>query len=146
AQFEADVMPPVETTYTFTYQPTFGTAMGQIPPTATSMVISADYSQSAPGVTFDGQPVFRVQKEQNGTKTIIEEKDFAANGISFVSDARFNGPSKRAIQIVGSPTDQYAPLTAQYSLLLDIKTEGGNPFPSYPKKGTTDFLNIQSTY
>src|SRR5262249_23894924 len=146
-QFEADVKPPVNQTYTYIYQPTFGTATGQVPPAATSLTLSADWSQSAPGVTFDGRPEFVVEKIVPGQQPIfIDQSDFAANGISFISDARFNGPSKAAVRVVGSPTDPYAPLTAQYALQVKVTTEGGNPFPDYPNKTPTDYLNIQNTY
>src|SRR5262249_13870183 len=67
-------------------------------------------------------------------------------GISLISDAKFNGPGKGAVQIVGSPTDPFTPLTAQYALLVKVTTEGGNPFPDYPNKTPTDYLHIQSTY
>ncbi len=147
SQFEADVMPPVNQTYAFIYQPTFGTATGQVPPAATSLILSADWSQSAAGIAFEGRPTFIVEKIVPGQQpTYIQEKDFAANGISLISDSKFNGPSKGAVQIVGSPTDPFAPLTAQYALQVVITTDGGNPFPDYPNKTPTDYLNIQDTY
>src|SRR5262249_11663296 len=129
------------------FMPIFGTDPGQVPPTATSLTLSADWSQSAPGVTFNGRPQFVVEKIVPGQQpTDIEEKDFAANGISFISDAKFNGPSKAAVQIVARPTDAFTPLTAQYALKVNISTEGGNPSPDYPKKTTNDYLNIQDSY
>ena len=146
SQFEADVQPPVNQTYAYIYQPTFGAAPGQVPPAASSLILSADWSQSAAGVTFSGQPQFVVEKIVPGQPVInIPESEFAANGISIISDSKFNGPSKGAVQIVGSPTDPFAPLTAQYALQVIFTTEGGNPFPDFPNKTTADYLNIQDT-
>ena len=74
----------------------------------------------------------------------LHEDQFAANGISFISDSRLNGPTSAAVQIVGSTTDPDAVITGDYTLLVDIKAEGGNPFPnSTPGPG---YLDVQATY
>src|SRR5205823_1255863 len=90
-QFEQAVLPPVNQTYTYTADFT-----GQVPAGATSLVVSADWSKPAAGATLVGRPKFVVKKVKDHQTTMIPEDQFAANGISFVSDARFNGPTKAA--------------------------------------------------
>ena len=117
AQFEQDVAPPVDQNYTYNSTFTRGTNAGQIAPGATSAVFGVDWSKSAVGVGLNGPPTFQVVKIVDGDAGApIAEADFAANGISFVTDSRFNTPTSRAIQVVGSATDEYAPLGADYKL------------------------------
>ena len=146
AQFEQDVAPPVDQKYTYTSTFTRGTGAGQIPPGATSAVFGVDWSKPAVGVGLNGQPTFQVVKIVNGDAgDPIAEADFAANGISFVTDSNFNTPTSKAIQVVGSTTDDYAPLAADYKLLVTFDTVGGNPFPNYPSTTAADVLLVQAT-
>jgi hypothetical protein len=141
-QFRQDVQPPVNQTYTFTAD-----LSNAIPQNATSAIVSADWSQSAASVDLESVK-FRVKRFQNGQTTIFTEDQFEANGIKVISDAALSGKTKKTIQIVGSTTDRYAPIdpTIQYTVLVDITTQGGNPFPDYPDPNAPDVLLVQTTY
>jgi hypothetical protein len=141
--FKADVMPgPVD--QSFTYTADLG---GLVPAGATSATLSADWSKQAAGVTIVGQPKFRVQRTlPNGQTQTITEDQFAANGIQLIDDPHFSSPTKKAMQIVGSTTSAYTPITGDYKLLVDVTTEGGNPFPDYPNPNAADVLKIQATW
>jgi hypothetical protein len=146
AQFEQDVAPPVNQNFTYTSTFTRGTGAGQIDPGATSVVLGVDWSKPAVGVGLNGPPTFQVVKIVDGDPgNPIPEDQFAANGISFVTDSQFNTPTSKAVQIVGSPTDEYAPLGADYKLLVTFNAVGGNPFPSYPSTTAADVLLVQAT-
>jgi hypothetical protein len=143
-QFKAGVVPPDQNhphTYTYTAD-----LAGLVPANATSATLSADWSKVAAGVTIVGQPKFRVQRTLNGQTQTITEDQFAANGIQIIDDPHFSSPTSKAIQIVGSTTDPYAPITGDYKLLVDVTTQDGqNPFPDYPNPGAADVLKIQAT-
>ncbi|MBX9623119.1 MAG: FG-GAP-like repeat-containing protein, partial [Gemmataceae bacterium] len=146
AQFEQDVAPPVNQNYTFTSTFTRGPGAGQLAPGATSAVFGVDWSKSAAGVGLNGPPTFSVVKIVNGDAgDPITQDQFAANGISFVTDSNFNTPTSKAIQVVGSTADEYAPLGADYKLLVTFNTVGGNPFPSYPSTTAADVLLVEAT-
>src|SRR5262249_3030329 len=134
-------MPPVNQTYTYTAD-----LAGLVPANATSTTLSADWSKVVPGVTIVGQPTFRVQRTVNGQTTTITEDQFAANGIQFIDDPHFSSPTSQPVQIVGSKTDAYTPITGDYKLLVDVTTTGGNPFPDYPNPNAADVLKIQATW
>ena len=69
----------------------------------------------------------------NGHDPTITEDQFAANGIAVVTDARLTSSTSKVIQITNNnPSDPYAPLQGDYTLLVDVDAEGGNPFPSFP--------------
>jgi hypothetical protein len=139
--FKAEAMDPVNQTYTYTAD-----LGGLVPANATYATLSADWSKVAPGVTIVGQPKFRVQRTLNGQTTTITEDQFAANGIQLIDDPHFSWTTRKAIQIVGSTTDAYAPITGDYKLLVDVTTDGGNPFPDYPNPSAADVLKIQATW
>jgi hypothetical protein len=139
--FHQDVLPPVDKTYTYTTDFT-----NTIPTKATSAVISVDWSQSAPGVDLESVNFRVTRTTKDGQSTTFTEDQFAANGIKIITDVGFSGPTRKSIQIVGSATNPYAPLDADYTLLVDIKAEGGNPFPNYPSVKAPDVLKVESTY
>ena len=146
-QFEQDVQPPVNQNYTFNTTFQQGTAAGDIPPDATSVVLGVDWSKSAAGVSLNGPPTFAVVPIVNGQKgTAIPEGQFAANGISIITDSKFNTPTSKAIQIVGSTTDEYASLPGGYELQVTFSTQGGNPFPDFPSATAADVLVVQATH
>src|SRR5262249_22302731 len=142
-QFKKAAMPPVDQTYTYTAD-----LSGQVPANATYATILADWSKPAAGVTIQGRPTFQVQQTlPNGQTFTYTEDEFAAHGIQIITDPRFDTPTRKAIQIVGSSTDPYAPLQGDYELKILVEAEGGNPFPDYDKEGTfPDVLLVQATY
>jgi hypothetical protein len=142
--FKREAMPPVNQTYTYSAD-----LSALIPAGATSATLSADWSKPAAAVTIVGTPKFRVQYTPvNGEPVIYTEDQFAAHGIQIINDPNFTSATRKAIQIVGSTTDLYAPITGDYKLLVDVTAQGGNPFPSYvsPTATAGDDLKIQATY
>src|SRR5262249_23490993 len=135
--FHQDVQPPTNTTYHYTADFT-----NTIPRKAASAVISLDWSRYAAGVDIEH---VKLWGQRNGGDPIPEAK-VEANGIQIITDVGFSGPTRRSIQIVGSRSDPYAPLDADYTLLVDIDAEGGNPFPNFPNPHAPDVLKIESTY
>jgi hypothetical protein len=131
---------------TYTYTADLGAL---IPAAATSATLSADWSQPASGVTIEGTPTFQVQYTPvNGDPVTYPEDQLPAN-IKIINDPNFTSGTRKAIQIVGSPTDAYAPITGDYKLLVDVTTQGGNPFPSYVSPTAAvadDDLKIQASY
>src|SRR5258707_1000031 len=81
------------------------------PADATTATLKADWSQPAAGVSITGTPTFRVQyTPENGQPVVYTEDQFAAHGIQIIKDPNFTSGTHKAIQIVGSPTDAYAPI------------------------------------
>ena len=147
SQFEQDVQPPVNQNYTFSSTFQHVASGGQIPADATTLVVGVDWTKTAAGVGLNAAPTFQVVPIVNGQKgTPIPQSQFAANGISFVADSRFSGPTATALQIVGSATDPDIALTSDYEVDVIFSTAGGNPFPDFPSTTAADQLVFQATY
>jgi hypothetical protein len=141
--FQREAAHPVNQTYT--YSADLGVL---IPAQATSATLSADWSQPAAGTTIEGTPKFRLQYTPvNGQPVTYTEDQLPAN-IKIINDPNFTSGTHKAIQIVGSATDAYTPITGDYKLLVDVTAQGGNPFPSYasPAAAAGDDLKIQASY
>jgi hypothetical protein len=141
--FKREAQPPVDQTYTYTAD-----LAAQIPPNATTATVSADWSKTAAGVTIVGTPKFRVQYTPVSGQPVTYTEDQLPANIQIINDPKFTSGTHKAIQIVGSPTDAYAPITGDYKLLVDVTAEGGNPFPGYadPTAAAGDELKVQATY
>ena len=136
SQFEADVQPPVNQTYTYIYQPTFGAAPGQVPAAASSLILSADWSQSAAGVAFSGRAARSSSRRScPASSRRLSRRKTSPPTASRSSATPSSTDRARAVQIVGSPTDPFAPLTAQ-----EVRTSGGHydgwrqPLPGLPEQ------------
>ena len=127
--FVRAALPPVNQTYTYSVD-----LSNLVPANSTYLTYSVDWSQPAPGVTVVGRPTFTVVHMVNGQLTTTAEADFPGTNIQVITDPTFDTPTTKALQIVGSTTDSFTPLTGDYQLQVTFTATGGNPFPNFAKQ------------
>jgi hypothetical protein len=123
-QFKA---PPGKTGNTYTYKSTY--KKSDLPSSATAMNLGVDWSKADPNVQIVGIPVIKIQRASD--KKIFTEAEFtAANNLALLTDPQFVKPSTKSVHLVGSTSDPFKPVDDEYTLIVEITTSGGNPFPN----------------
>lgn len=146
-QFGRTVAPPVNQTYTYTVD-----LSNQVPAGSTKLTFSVDWSKPQPGTTVIGKPAFTVIQMVGGKTITTPESDFSGSSISLITDSLLNSSTAKALQVVGSTTNRFAPLSGNYQIQVSVTASGGNPFPNFVQQTSTtaadypDQLKVATTH